>query len=523
MNTTAFLILTIATTTAFPFVYCSKAIADDPSPSAQQIEQWQNDAAQGNALAISELFDRNIEPSPELIQRVLKGGHPGEIYRYLVYFSRETLIIDTQYKHGEEYYYGENVRQDYSEAVRWYRMAAEKGHDYAQAMLGQCYLFGHGVETNYPVAARWLRKSADQGIAGAQYNLGLCLETGRGVIKDDQEAYQWYLLASAAGVDPSTRALLRLEEKLSASERLAATLWAKQWKPVHERQLRLEQIRYVASQSVMKTVSPKRTARSWAGTHLYDLVILLCIGISTLIITLYISIRRKCKRRDSRNVLSNTTHSDDAFSSTTQGLSRDVSSDDEPLDKQAEAFNASPMVKMGMMKPLPDCDQFPDAIGPFGECVTNPIPVNGHDGTFAYLSRLRSRSGVGFMWHRLGSEETTPYPKPVDIYELVAIDASEWRKLYFGIYHRRRSTMTPAGLTLLPWSQMKDIERVMAKIGFPGHNQKVENFPFGLPAIIEQSERLNQIMPDLGHTMAKTVQKWLSDKEGKWGAASYPL
>lgn len=191
---------------------------------------------------------------------------------------------------------------------------------------------------------------------------------------------------------------------------------------------------------------------------------------------------------------------------------------DEPLDKQAEEFESSPMFKMGFMVALPDCNQCPESSGPFGESITNPIPVNGHIGTFTYLSRLRSKSGVGFMWHRLGSEESNVYPHPVDIYELVAIDASEWRTLYFGIYHRHRSTMAPKDLTLVPWSQMSDIERVMAKTGFPGHNQRVENFPFGLPDQIEQSKLLNQIAPDLGKTMAGTARKWIEQCKGKWGA-----
>jgi len=43
------------------------------------------------------------------------------------------------------YLYGEGVPQDYAEAVKWYRIAAEQGDAEAQAMLGIMYLNGEGV------------------------------------------------------------------------------------------------------------------------------------------------------------------------------------------------------------------------------------------------------------------------------------------------------------------------------------------------------------------------------------------
>ena len=192
------------------------------------------------------------------------------------------------------------------------------------------------------------------------------------------------------------------------------------------------------------------------------------------------------------------------------------SSSDEPLDAQKKDLNTNPTIQMGLVQPLDECDYIPGGYGPFGECPSNPIPVNSPIGECVYLSRLRSKSGVGFMWHRISSVKSDVYPHPIDIYELVAIDASEWRTLYFGMYHPRRSVMAPFGLTLLPWSQMNDMEHVMCKIGFPGHNQKVENFPMGLPDVIARSDRLNQITPGLGKRMAQTVQKFLDTHPGQW-------
>ena len=62
------------------------------------------------------------------------------------------------------------------------------------------YAEGHGVPQDYPEAVRWFRKAADQGNATAQGNLGDCYGNGNGVIKDYVQAYKWDNLASAQGL-----------------------------------------------------------------------------------------------------------------------------------------------------------------------------------------------------------------------------------------------------------------------------------------------------------------------------------
>jgi len=60
------------------------------------------------------------------------------------------------------------VLQDYAEAVRWYRKAADQGYAIAQYDLGNMYDQGKGVPQNYGEARRWYRKAADQGYTNAQ-------------------------------------------------------------------------------------------------------------------------------------------------------------------------------------------------------------------------------------------------------------------------------------------------------------------------------------------------------------------
>ena len=53
-------------------------------------------------------------------------------------------------------------RQDYVEAVKWYRLAARQGNNEAQNGLGACYQNGWGVEKNVTEALKWHRLSAAQ-------------------------------------------------------------------------------------------------------------------------------------------------------------------------------------------------------------------------------------------------------------------------------------------------------------------------------------------------------------------------
>jgi uncharacterized protein len=52
------------------------------------------------------------------------------------------------------------VPQDYSEAVKWYRLAADQGDAQAQCNLGLMYAAGHGVPQDYVSAYVWLNLAA---------------------------------------------------------------------------------------------------------------------------------------------------------------------------------------------------------------------------------------------------------------------------------------------------------------------------------------------------------------------------
>ncbi len=103
-----------------------------------------------------------------------------------------------QFAMGARYATGEDVAQDYSEAVRWFSQAADRGHIVAQATLGAYY---------------W---------------------AGRGVQQDLTKAYFWSVLAQAGGDQASKYRVAVLTSRMSRSQILAAQQQANDWLRNHQ-------------------------------------------------------------------------------------------------------------------------------------------------------------------------------------------------------------------------------------------------------------------------------------------------
>ena len=113
---------------------------------------------------------------------------------------------------GVMYTTGQGVSQNYTEAVKWCRKAADQGDAQAQCILGVCYDNGLGVPQSYTEAVKWFHKAAEQGYAAAQYNLGVCYESGQGVPQDYTEAVKWYRKAAEQGYVGAIEVLKELGE-----------------------------------------------------------------------------------------------------------------------------------------------------------------------------------------------------------------------------------------------------------------------------------------------------------------------
>lgn len=80
---------------------------------------------------------------------------------------------------------GQGVPQDYGEAVRWYRKAAEQGFAPSQLHLASMYYFGLGVAKDHGEAVKWYRKAAEQGNMYAKNILGHLEVRGAGEHREE--------------------------------------------------------------------------------------------------------------------------------------------------------------------------------------------------------------------------------------------------------------------------------------------------------------------------------------------------
>jgi TPR repeat protein len=127
---------------------------------------------------------------------------------------------------------GQGVPQDYAEAVKWYRKAADQGLAEAQYNLGSCYAKGQGVPKDLAEMVKWYRKAADQGLAQAQYRLGLCYLDGQGVPRDVQ-AYMWLDLAGQT-LEQARKMRDEVGSKMTPQQIAEAQKLSRDWEPKKE-------------------------------------------------------------------------------------------------------------------------------------------------------------------------------------------------------------------------------------------------------------------------------------------------
>ena len=104
------------------------------------------------------------------------------------------LRLGLMYKSGDD-----GVKQSYTEAFKWFSLAAEQGNAEAQCDLGAMFWIGAGTEQSYIEALKWLHRAAEQKNAAAQCALGVMYRNGDGVEQNDSEAFKWFSLAAEQG------------------------------------------------------------------------------------------------------------------------------------------------------------------------------------------------------------------------------------------------------------------------------------------------------------------------------------
>ncbi len=166
-------------------VFVAVVVLNGCQPKSEEIEKLEKTAG---STELGDAKDREVEQ----LRQAADQGDAG-----------------AQYKLGVRCAEGDGVPLDHREAVRWYGLAAERGHAAAQFTLGKMYAeAGSGLSgwkpegvpaQDLPEALRWLHLAADQGNAEAQHFLGFMSDIGLGVPLDHREAVKWYRLAADQG------------------------------------------------------------------------------------------------------------------------------------------------------------------------------------------------------------------------------------------------------------------------------------------------------------------------------------
>ena len=113
-------------------------------------------------------------------------------------------------------------------------MLADQGDPAAQFAMGAHYATGEDVKQSYAEAVRWFSRAAERGHVVAQATLGAYYWAGRGVPQDLNKAYYWSILAQVGGDEASKYRVAVLTSRMSRSQVVAAQQQANDWIKQHQ-------------------------------------------------------------------------------------------------------------------------------------------------------------------------------------------------------------------------------------------------------------------------------------------------
>ena len=100
------------------------------------------------------------------------------------------------YNDGAEYFTDKGARaysrEEYQEAVEYYRIAATLGEPQAIANLGYCYLYGLAIERNIDLAIAYFEIADSVGNVDALYKLGSIFQSDKWGYKDNERAIFYF-------------------------------------------------------------------------------------------------------------------------------------------------------------------------------------------------------------------------------------------------------------------------------------------------------------------------------------------
>jgi TPR repeat protein len=122
-----------------------------------------------------------------------------EVYKIgeaIAYYNISIQMMDDAKKGNDaamlqiaETYY---MLTNYTEAMKWYKKAAEKENAYALFRIGYLYDYGQGEKKDYTTAMEWYKKAAEKNMVLANHFIAYLYYNGQGVPEDKAKAKELF-------------------------------------------------------------------------------------------------------------------------------------------------------------------------------------------------------------------------------------------------------------------------------------------------------------------------------------------
>lgn len=177
----------------------------------------------------------NGDPSAEFAVAIRLADGTGvkqDLSEALRWYQRSAArgFAQSQYRVATFYERGLGVKQDNARAKIWYQRAAENGNVKAMHNLAVLNAGRSAKVPDYTAAAKWFKAAADYGLADSQFNLAVLYEGGLGVSQDTKAAYQWFALAARNGDAEAQRRQGELEQSMKPEELAEARATLDNWR-----------------------------------------------------------------------------------------------------------------------------------------------------------------------------------------------------------------------------------------------------------------------------------------------------
>ena len=171
-----------------------------PSHKCDELAAHPADADRvGPAVPYSKLLEQKVEAVKACVEATAQ--HPG-VSRFEFQLGRAL-----------------DASEEHTEAVNWYRKAAERNYTAAMYNLAVSYDEGEGIAKDQAKANFWYRKAADQGRVSAMWNLSINLDEGLGGPRNPADSAKYLLMAYKAGHEKAQKALEKNLEAWQAATR----------------------------------------------------------------------------------------------------------------------------------------------------------------------------------------------------------------------------------------------------------------------------------------------------------------